>query len=40
MKTKHWILIIFAVIGLLYVAHIMSAHGGVAGLKTGLGIGK
>lgn len=40
MKVKHWIMIIFCVVGLLYVAHILTAHGGVSGLKSGLGMGQ
>jgi hypothetical protein len=39
MKIKHWIFLILALIGLVFVWHIYSSHGGTAGFKQGLGIG-
>lgn len=38
MKVKHWLFLGFVVIGLLYVFHIYSSHGGVSGFKSGLGV--
>jgi hypothetical protein len=38
-KLKHWVFLAFVVIGLLYVWHTYSAHGGVSGFKQGLGVG-
>lgn len=37
MKLKHWLLVFFLVVGALYVLHNYQMHGGVSGLKSGLG---
>ncbi len=37
MKVKHWIALTLVLIGGLYVLHNYQAHGGVNGLKSGLG---
>jgi hypothetical protein len=39
MKVKHWLFLILALIGLLFVWHVYSGHGGSSGFKQGLGIG-
>lgn len=39
MRLKHWVLVGFIVIGVLYVAHIFMNHGGMGGLTAGLGLG-
>jgi hypothetical protein len=39
MKVKHWIGLLFAVIGIVFVIHMYMGHGGTAGVKQGLGIG-
>lgn len=40
MKLKHWVFVAFVVIGVLFVWHIATSHGGVAGFKAGLGFGR
>jgi hypothetical protein len=39
MKLKHWVFIGLALIGVLYIAHNYMSHGGVNGVKSGLGFG-
>ena len=39
MKAKHYIMIGFGLIGLLYVAHMMTQHQG-SSILSGVGIGK
>lgn len=38
MKTKHWVITGFILIGVLFVWHNYQQHGGVSGLRSGLGI--
>jgi hypothetical protein len=38
MRLKHWIGLGFVIVGILFVWHIYSSHGGVGGFKSGLGI--
>jgi hypothetical protein len=38
-KVRHWIILILVAIGGLYLWHNYSQHGGVAGMKSGLGLG-
>lgn len=38
MKAKHYLMIALGVVGLLYVAHIMTQHGGISGFKSGLSV--
>jgi hypothetical protein len=38
-KTRHWIFLILAVMGALYLLHNYMQHGGVMGVKSGLGLG-
>lgn len=38
MKVKHWIIVILILIGALFLWHNYQSHGGVGGVKTGLGI--
>ena len=38
MKFRHWIIIALLAVALLYIWHIYSSHGGVAGFKNGLGV--
>lgn len=40
MKLKHWVGIAFVLVGALYVLHIVTHHGGLAGFKSGLGFGR
>lgn len=40
MKVKHWIILLLVLIGGIYVFHIVTQHGGVAGFKSGLGLSK
>lgn len=39
MKLKHWVFLGLVAIGALYLWHNYSSHGGVAGVKQGLGFG-
>lgn len=38
MKLKHLVFLALLLVGGLYLWHNYSSHGGVAGLKSGLGI--
>jgi hypothetical protein len=38
-KLKHWIFVTLVLVGALFLWHNYSQHGGVGGIKTGLGIG-
>ena len=38
MKLKHWLFLAIFAIGALYIWHNYSQHGGVSGLKTGVGL--
>lgn len=40
MKVKHWIFLILVVVGLLFLWHNYQGHGGVGGIKSGLGVGQ
>lgn len=37
-KTWHWVTLILIVAGGLFLFHNYRAHGGVAGVKSGLGL--
>lgn len=39
MKVKHWIVLSLLIIGALFVFHNWQSHGGVAGIKHGIGFG-
>lgn len=39
MKLKHWVFLALIIVGGLYLFHNYTQHGGVAGVKSGLGIG-
>lgn len=39
MKLKHWVFLGLVAIGALYLLHNYQAHGGVSGVKSGLGFG-
>jgi hypothetical protein len=39
MKFKHLVVVALVAVGVLYIWHNYSMHGGTAGLKSGLGIG-
>jgi hypothetical protein len=39
MKLKHWVFVILALAGGLYLLHNYTSHGGTAGVKQGLGLG-
>lgn len=38
MKLKHWVFLALVIVGALYVWHNYQGHGGVSGLKSGLGL--
>jgi hypothetical protein len=39
MKLKHWVFIALVVVGGLYLVHNYMSHGGIAGVKQGIGLG-
>jgi hypothetical protein len=39
MKLRHWLITGFVLIGALYLFHNYQQHGGVSGVKSGLGLG-
>lgn len=39
MRLKHWVFIGFVLVGLLYVVHMFTSHGGMTGFTSGLGLG-
>lgn len=39
MRAKHWAFLILAIAGALFIFHNYTSHGGVAGVKSGLGLG-
>ena len=39
MKLKHWFGVALVIIGALFLWHLYQSHGGVGGLKAGLGVG-
>lgn len=39
MKIWHWLLLILAAVGAVYIWHNYRSHGGVSGVKQGLGFG-
>lgn len=39
MDTKHTLYTIVWIIGFLFLYHVMQMRGGIAGVKSGLGIG-
>ena len=39
MKLKHWVFLALIAVGALFLWHNYSQHGGVAGVKSGIGIG-
>lgn len=38
MKLRHWLFLSIFAIGALYLWHNYSAHGGIGGIKSGIGI--
>jgi hypothetical protein len=38
MKLKHWVFIGLVAVGALYLLHNYQSHGGVAGVKQGIGL--
>lgn len=36
MKLKHWVFVLFALVGALYVVHIYTSHGGMTAFRSGL----
>jgi len=38
-KVKHWLALILILVAVLFLYHNYSAHGGVAGIKQGIGLG-
>jgi hypothetical protein len=40
MKVKHWIFVILVFVGLLFLWHNYQGHGGLTGVKSGLGVGQ
>ena len=38
MRLKHYLALALIAVGALYVYHMYSKHGGVAGFKSGLGV--
>jgi hypothetical protein len=38
-KVKHWIFVILVIIAILFLVHNYMSHGGVAGVKSGIGLG-
>lgn len=41
MRTKHWVLTVLLIVGLLFVYHnFVATKGGLAGFKSGLGIAR
>lgn len=39
MKLKHWVFLAVFAVGALYIWHNYTAHGGVGGIKSGIGLG-
>ena len=39
MKLRHWVFVAIFAIGALYLFHNYTMHGGVSGVKSGLGMG-
>jgi hypothetical protein len=39
MKLKHWVFLGLALMGALYLGHNYLSHGGVSGVKQGIGLG-
>jgi len=39
-KLKHLVFLAIFIVGALYVWHTYSMHGGVAGFKSGIGLGQ
>lgn len=39
MKLKHWVVVGIFLVGALYLVHNYTSHGGVAGVKQGIGLG-
>ena len=39
MKLKHWVIVGLVLVGGLYLFHNYIGHGGVNGVKSGLGFG-
>jgi hypothetical protein len=39
MRLKHWVLVGFIAVGVLYFAHMVMSHGGMQGFTAGLGFG-
>jgi hypothetical protein len=37
-KLKHWIFVGFVLVGILFVVHIATQHGGISGFTSGLGL--
>ncbi len=39
MKLKHWVFVAIALVGAAFLAHNYMSHGGVSGIKQGIGLG-
>lgn len=39
MDTKHTVTTVVLIVGILFLYHVMQMRGGIAGVKSGLGIG-
>lgn len=39
MKVKHWVILSVLLVGALFLLHNFQSHGGVGGVKQGLGFG-
>lgn len=39
MKLRHWVFVAIFAVGALYLFHNYSQHGGMAGVRSGLGLG-
>jgi len=39
MKLRHWVFLILIVIAVLFLFHNYTSHGGVMGIKQGIGFG-
>lgn len=38
MKVRHWIFVGLALVGVVFLVHNYMSHGGVSGVKQGLGL--
>jgi hypothetical protein len=37
-KLRHWVFVAVFAVGALYIWHNYSAHGGIGGIKSGIGL--